>query len=61
MITRGFYVSLLVFASILFLGGLLFRGSEAGVQAAVVAAYLIGATVLCAFDIREGRHRKNHD
>jgi hypothetical protein len=61
MITKGFYVSLLVFAGILLLGGLLFRDSEAGVQVAVVAAYLVGATVLCVFDIREGRRRKNHD
>lgn len=45
MITRNFYISLLVFNVILFGGGLLLRHSEAGVQAVVVVAFTVGLTM----------------
>ena len=53
MITRNFYISLLVFNVILFGGGLLLRHSEAGVQAVVVVAFVVGLTMLEALDDRD--------
>lgn len=59
MITRNFYISLLVFNCILFLGGWLLRDSEAGVQAVVVAAFAIGLTLLHVLDDRDRRHKRS--
>jgi hypothetical protein len=57
---KGFVVSLLVAACILFGGGLfLFRGSEVGTQASTAAAFVIGYSVLCWFDRREGRYGRH--
>ncbi len=55
MITKGFCISLLVFACILCVGGILFHDSEAGLQASTAVAIVIGAVVLRVFDTREGR------
>ncbi len=59
MITRNFYISLLVFNAILFSGGWLLRGSEAGVQAVVVTAFAIGLTLLHVLDDRDRRRKQN--
>jgi len=56
MITRNFYISLVVFNLILFGGGWLLRHSEAGVQATVVIAFAVGLTMLEVLDSR-GRRR----
>jgi hypothetical protein len=59
IVTKGFVVSLLVFACILFGGGLvLFRGSEVGTQASTAAAFVVGYSVLCWFDRRENRFNR---
>lgn len=60
VITRNFYISLLVFNGILFPGGWLLRHSEAGVQAVVVVAFAVGITLLHVLDDRE-RRRKQGD
>lgn len=59
MITRGFYISLLVFNVILFAGGWLLRGSEAGVQAVVVVAFGAGLTVLHMLDGRDEQRTRD--
>ena len=59
IVTKGFVISLLVAACILFGGGLLFRGSEVGTQASTAAAFVIGYSVLCWFDRREGRYGRH--
>jgi hypothetical protein len=61
MITRNFYISLLVFNGILFSGGWLLRESEAGVQAVVVAAFAIGLTLLHVLDDRDQRRKQSDD
>jgi len=58
MITRNFYISLLVFNVILFGGGLLLRDSDAGVQAVVVVAFAVGLTLLHVLDDRDRRTRQ---
>ena len=60
MITRNFYISLLVFNVILFGGGLLLRHSEAGVQAVVVVAFIVGLTMLEVLDDRDRRRTRGH-
>jgi len=55
MITRNFYISLVVFNLILFVGGWLLRDSEAGVQAVVVVAFAVGLTMLEVLDSRDRR------
>lgn len=61
MATRNFLISLFVAVCILFVGGFLFRGSEAGTQLAVVASFAIGLTLLNVFDSRERRAKQSHD
>jgi hypothetical protein len=61
VITRNFYISLLVFNGILFLGGWLARDSEAGVQAVVVGAFAIGLTLLHVLDDRDRRRRQSRN
>ena len=58
MITRNFYISLVVFNLILFGGGLLLRHSEAGVQAVVVIAFAVGLTMLEVLDGRDRRRSR---
>jgi hypothetical protein len=58
MITRSFYISLVVFNLILFVGGWLLRHSEAGVQAIVVVAFTVGLTVLHVLDDRDRRRMR---
>jgi len=59
LITRNFYISLLVFNVILFAGGWLLRDSEAGVQAVVVVAFAVGLTLLHVLDDRDRRGRRS--
>jgi hypothetical protein len=61
MVTRNFYISLLVANGILFLGGWLLRDSEAGVQAVVVAAFAIGLTLLHVLDDRDRRRKQSRN
>lgn len=61
MITKGFYISLLVVAGILCAASILFHDSETGLQASAAAAIVIGAVVLRVFDTREGRGGQGHD
>ncbi len=59
IVTKGFVVSLLVAACILFGGGLfLFRGFEVGTQASTATAFVVGYSVLCWFDRRENRFNR---
>ena len=58
MITRNFYISLVVFNLILFVGGWLLRDSEAGVQAVVVIAFAVGLTMLEVLDGRDRRRSR---
>ena len=60
MITRNFDISLLVFNVILSRGGLLLRHSEAGVQAVVVVAFVVGLTILHVLDARDRRRTRGH-
>ena len=60
MITRNFYISLVVFNLILFVGGWLLRDSEAGVQAVVVLAFAVGLTMLEVLDSRDRRRTRGH-
>jgi hypothetical protein len=60
MITRNFYISLVVFNLILFGGGWLLRHSEAGVQAIVVVAFTVGLTLLQVLDDRARRRMRGH-
>jgi len=60
MITRNFYISLAVFNLILFSGGWLLRHSEAGVQAVVVVAFIVGLTMLHVLDDRDRRRTRGH-
>jgi hypothetical protein len=45
---------------ILFGGGLLLRHSEAGVQAVVVVAFVVGLTMLEVLDDRDRRRTRGH-
>lgn len=60
MVTRNFYISLVVFNLILFVGGWLLRHSEAGVQAVVVIAFAVGLTMLEVLDSRDRRRTRGH-
>ena len=60
MITRNFYISLVVFNLILFGGGWLLRHSEVGVQAIVVVAFTVGLTLLQVLDDRARRRMRGH-
>lgn len=59
MITRNFYISLLIFNVILFAGGWLLRDSEAGVQAVVIMAFAVGLTLLHVLDNRDRRSKRS--
>jgi hypothetical protein len=61
VITKGFYISLLVAAAILGTGAVLFRDSDAGVQASTAIALVVGAVLLRVFDTREGRGGRSHN
>jgi len=61
MITKGFYISLLIAAAIMGVGAALFHDSQAGVQATTAVALVIGAVVLRVFDTREGRGGQRHN
>ena len=54
-IDRAFVVSLLVFACILFGGGLVFRHSEVGGYASALGAFLVGPALLVLLDTRKDR------
>jgi hypothetical protein len=58
MSRRNFLASLLATACILFVGGLLFRDSAAGIQLSVVAALAVGHTLLFVLDGRERRRNE---
>jgi hypothetical protein len=60
VIDRGFVVAYFVFACILVIGGVLFRDSEAGVQASTAVAIVVGSVLLCVFDTREERGGRNN-
>lgn len=55
VIDRAFVVAYLAFACILVIGAVLFRDSEAGVQASTAVAIVVGSVLLCVLDTREGR------
>jgi hypothetical protein len=59
MITRNFYISLATAALVLFSGGLLFRGSEAGTQVVVVLTFAAYFTVAEVLDGRDRRRRQS--
>jgi hypothetical protein len=58
MITRNFYITLLIAVCILFTGGFLFRDSEAGMFATAFLSFAIGHTLLEVLDNRDRRRNK---
>jgi hypothetical protein len=60
VITRNFYIALAVVVCILFVGGYLFRHSEIGSFAVLVATFAVGFTLLHVLDDRDERRRQQH-
>jgi hypothetical protein len=61
MITRNFYLTLLISACILLVGGFLFRHSEAGSFATAFLSFAVGFTLLQVLDDRDRRPKKSDD
>ena len=57
VIDRGFVIAYLAFACILVIGAVLFRNSEAGVQASTAVAIVVGSVLLSVLDTPEGGGR----
>jgi hypothetical protein len=59
VITRNFYLTLLLAACILGSGGFLFRDSEAGSFATVIVAFGVGLGLLEILDDRDRRRKQS--
>jgi hypothetical protein len=57
-ITRNFYFTQLIAMGIIIVAGSLFRDSEIGMFAALMAAFVIGLTLLDVLDDREKRRHE---
>jgi len=58
-ITRNFYITLFIAGCIIFVGGTLAGDSEIGGMVVVIAAFVIGLTLLDVLDSRERRRKQD--
>jgi hypothetical protein len=61
LITRNFYITQAIAILIFIVGGILFGQSSPGAQITVIAAFVIGLTLLHVLDEREQRRKGDRD
>jgi uncharacterized membrane protein len=61
VITRNFYITLALAASVLLVGAVVFRHSEIGSFATLTVAFVGGLVLLHVLDDREHRRKRGHD